>query len=330
MLRPTVDADRRLGTRLKLRDLQILIQVVQLGSMAKAASLLSISQPTVSQAIADLERAVGARLLDRGPHGVAPTIYGEIFLRRGLEAFDALRQGLRDVQRVAVPDTGDIWIGSADTWLVGFVPAVIQRLTHRHPTIAIHALEANASDFDFQKLRERRLDLMIGRIERSRLDDDLEVEVLYEEPIHVVVGERNPLADRREITLADLTNERWMMSEPTNIVASLVSGAFSAKGLEFPRATVFTTSMWVYLPLLISTNYVTVLAQSVLTYASERWPLKTLPIDLGIRSTVGLYTLRNRTLSSIVQLFVEEARSEAKFLTAVTDTGQGSSVVEKR
>jgi DNA-binding transcriptional LysR family regulator len=310
-----VDPDRRLGTRVKLRDLQILIQVVQLGSMAKAASHLAISQPTVSQAIADLEHAVGDRLLDRSPSGVVPTIYGDIFLKRGLEAFDALRQGFRDVERLANPGAGDIWIGSADTWLIGFIPAVIQRLAKRHPDIAIHASEANASDFAFHKLRERRLDLMIGRVEKSYVDDDLNVEVLYEEPIHVVVGAHNhPLADRREIALADLVKESWMMSDPSNIVASLVSGAFQANGLEFPRPIVFTTSMCVYLALLVSTNYLTVLPNSVLRYSAERWPLKILPIDLGIQSPVGIFTVKNRTLSPVVELFIEEARSEARFL----------------
>jgi DNA-binding transcriptional LysR family regulator len=320
MPRPTVDADRRLGTRIRLRDLQILIRVVQLGSMAKAASHLSISQPSVSQAIADLEHAVGARLLDRSPHGVVPTIYGDIFLKRGLEAFDALRQGLRDVERIAIPGAGDIWIGSADTWLIGFIPAVIQRLAQHHPNVAVHALEANASDFEFHKLRERRLDLMIGRIGRSYVDDDLNVDVLYEEPIHVVVGARNPLANRREITLPDLMNERWMMSEPGNIVASLVSEAFRSNGLEFPQPTVFTTSMCVYLHLLASTNSMTVLPRSVLRYNAERWSLKILPIDLGIKSPVGIFTLKNRTLSPVVQLFIEEARSEARVLTEGAET----------
>jgi DNA-binding transcriptional LysR family regulator len=320
MARPNVDADRRLGTRVRLRDLQILTHVVQLGSMAKAASHLAISQPSVSQAIADLEHAVGARLLDRSPHGVVPTIYGDIFVKRGLEAFDALRQGLRDVERLATPGAGDIWIGSADTWLIGFVPAVIQRLAQSHPNVAIHALEANASDFEFHKLRERRLDLMIGRIEGSGVDDDLNVEVLCEEPIHVVVGARNPLADRREIILADLMSERWMMSEPSNIVASLVSDAFRANGLEFPRPSVFTTSMCVYLPLLASTNWMTVLPNSVLRYNAERWPLKILPIDLGIKSPVGIFTLKNRTLSPVVQLFIEEARSEVRFLMEGAET----------
>jgi DNA-binding transcriptional LysR family regulator len=299
-----------------LRDLQILIHVVQLGSMAKAGSQLGLSQPTVSQAIADLEHAVGARLLDRGPHGVVPTVYGDIFLKRGLEAFDAIRQGMRDVEHVATPGTGDVWIGSSDTWLIGFIPAVIQRLAQRHPNIVVHASDANASDFEFHKLRERRLDLMIGRVEKSRVDDDLSVEVLYEEPLHVVVGAGNPLAGRRKIAFTDLTDERWMFSGPSNIVTTLMARAFRADGLELPRARVLTASMCVFLPLLASANYITMLPNSVLSYTADRWSLKKLPIDLGIKSPVGIFTLKNRTLTPVVQLFIEEARLEARLLAA--------------
>ena len=67
------DTDSHIGRRLKLRDLQILASVAQHGSMAKAAAQLSTTQPTVSQGIADLEDAVGARLFDRSTQGVVPT-----------------------------------------------------------------------------------------------------------------------------------------------------------------------------------------------------------------------------------------------------------------
>jgi len=64
----------QISRRLKLRHLNILLAVVERGSMAKAAEQLSISQPVISTAIADLEHVVGVRLLDRGPHGVEPTL----------------------------------------------------------------------------------------------------------------------------------------------------------------------------------------------------------------------------------------------------------------
>ena len=96
-----IDWERRIGRRVRLRDLHILFAVAQSGSMAKAAPLLGVSQPVVSQAITDLEAAVGVRLLDRNSRGVEPTLYGRILLRSGERAFDDLRQRIREIESLA-------------------------------------------------------------------------------------------------------------------------------------------------------------------------------------------------------------------------------------
>jgi DNA-binding transcriptional LysR family regulator len=74
----------QISRRLKLRQLNVLLAVAQWGSMAKAADHLAISQPVVSKAIAELEHVVGVRLLDRGPYGVEPTLYGRALLKRSI------------------------------------------------------------------------------------------------------------------------------------------------------------------------------------------------------------------------------------------------------
>ena len=99
MTRPAF-SQSRLDRRVTLRDIQILLAVAERGSMAKAASHLSITQPAVSQAVANLERAFGARLIDRGPHGAVLTSYGEVIQRRGVEVFDVLQQGFRETLRI--------------------------------------------------------------------------------------------------------------------------------------------------------------------------------------------------------------------------------------
>jgi hypothetical protein len=71
-----VDWENQIGRRLKLRDLHVFFTAVQHGSMGKAAKQLGISQPAVSEVIADLEHSLGVRLLDRSPQGIEPTIYG--------------------------------------------------------------------------------------------------------------------------------------------------------------------------------------------------------------------------------------------------------------
>ena len=64
-----MDWSDRIGRRLKLRDLHILMAVADTGSMAKAAARLTISHPAVSKAISEIEGALGVRLFDRGSHG---------------------------------------------------------------------------------------------------------------------------------------------------------------------------------------------------------------------------------------------------------------------
>ena len=95
-------SESRISRRLRFRDLQVLSAVVQCGSMLKAAKELGVTQPAVSEVIADLEDAFGVRLLDRSPRGAVPTIYGRALLKRGLAAFDELKQGIREIGRAHV------------------------------------------------------------------------------------------------------------------------------------------------------------------------------------------------------------------------------------
>ena len=73
----------RVGCRMKLHDLHVLMAVAQAGSMRKAAALLHTTQSAVSRSVADLEATIGAKLLDRDAQGVEPTRYGQALLRRG-------------------------------------------------------------------------------------------------------------------------------------------------------------------------------------------------------------------------------------------------------
>src|SRR5690349_1210672 len=100
--------ERRIGRRLRLRDLHILSTVVQWGSMAKAATDLGVSQPSVSEAIANLEAALRVRLLDRSSRGVEPTMYAQALLKRGRVVFDELQQGIQDIEFLSDPTTGEV------------------------------------------------------------------------------------------------------------------------------------------------------------------------------------------------------------------------------
>ena len=312
MRRNNADTDSHIGRRFKLRDLQILSSVAQFGSMAKAAAHLSTTQPTVSQAIADLEDVLGVRLFDRSTQGVVPTVYGDILLKSAMEAFDALKQGMRGIEFLATPGAGDVWIGCAEPTLHGFVPAVIQRLAQLHPKIVVHAADVNPAENEFQRLRDRRLDLMIGRSAMSQVDDDLHVEKLFEDSFSVVTAAHNPWARRRKVTLAELMNESWIFGEPGNATQALISDVFRAKCGGIPPISVYTTSMNLRLALLASGNYMSCIPSSTYRYGAQARSLKALPVDMGLKLPVNIFTLKNRTLSPVVKLFIENAREVAK------------------
>src|SRR5205807_4713460 len=109
----------RIGRRIKLRDLHILLAVAQAGSMSRAADRLAISHPVVSKTIADLEHALGVRLLDRTSQGAEPTTYGRALLSCGTVVFDKLRRGVQEIAFLSDPTMGELRIGSGGSHIEG-------------------------------------------------------------------------------------------------------------------------------------------------------------------------------------------------------------------
>jgi DNA-binding transcriptional LysR family regulator len=119
-----VDWDEQIGRRLRLRDLRVFFAVLDSGSLAKAAELLRVSQPAVSQVIGDLEHALGVKLFDRSTRGVEPTLYARALLVRGRAAFDELRQGIRDIEFLANPESGELTIGYPESTAATILPKI--------------------------------------------------------------------------------------------------------------------------------------------------------------------------------------------------------------
>src|SRR6516225_299678 len=192
-----MDETERIERRLKLHDLRVLMSVVDLGSMAKAAESLATSQPAVSRAIADLEYSLGVRLLDRGPWGVEPTPYGRALIKRSVAAFDELRLGVKDLESLADPTVGEVRIAAPIALASGFVAAAIDRLNRRYPRVVCHLIV----DGTARPLETRDVDLLITFNVAPIAEDHLEAQLLYADPLLVVAAKENPWSRRRKIRL---------------------------------------------------------------------------------------------------------------------------------
>jgi DNA-binding transcriptional LysR family regulator len=302
----------RIGRRLKLRDLHVLFAVIQSGSMAKAARQLAVSQPVVSAAIAGLEQTLGVRLLDRSRRGIEPTIYGRALLNHGLAAFDALRQGVKEL---ADPSAGELRIGCPEWIAAGLLPVITDRLLQRHPRLVFYVDQTITATPEFRELRERRLDLVLGRIAAPFTEDDLHADILYQEQLRVIAGLRSPWARRRRIELAELVGEPWLLTPPNQLPGSLVAEAFRSSGLELPQPKIVSFSLHLRNRLLATGRYLSVVPASLLHFGDLPSPLKVLPVDLAIEPRpVAIVTLKDRTLGPVAKLFIDCAREITKSL----------------
>src|SRR2546423_6711941 len=187
----------RIGRRLKLHDLHVLMAVVQTGSMSKAAVLLNTGQSAISRSIGELERALGVSLLERGPRGVEATQCGRVLLDGGTAVFDGLRQTVKSIEFLSDPAAGEVRIGCNLSVAASFVSAVVDLVSRRYPRIMFQlvTIEADA----LRDLHDRSLDFMIMRKSNVVADERLGFEFLFDDTFVVAAGAQNPWARRRRI-----------------------------------------------------------------------------------------------------------------------------------
>jgi DNA-binding transcriptional LysR family regulator len=200
--------------------------------------------------------------------------------------------------------------------IAGLLPVALERLRRQYPRLSFYVTHVAAVSRQYHELRERNVDLIFGRMAKP-IAEDVDATVLFHERTFVVAASHNPWARRRKIELSELVDQPWMLPPPESVVASLIADAFRAKGLDVPRATVFSSSFQLYGGLIAAGPYLAILPGSFLRFGAKHLSLKVLPVDLRIPPwPVAIGTLKKRTISPVAQLFIECAREVAKPLTA--------------
>src|SRR4029079_2011129 len=229
----------RIGNRMKLQDLHVLMTVVQAGSMGKAAQILNTTQPNISRSIGELEQALGVRLLDRHRQGIEPTEYGRALLDCGAAVFDDLRQGVKNIAFLADPAAGELRIGTTTFLAASFVSALVDRLSRRYPRIVFHIVTGYTETLH-RELAERNVDLLIIRGSGPSADPRYDFEFLFDDSYVVAAGSQNQWVRRRKIEIAELAGELWVLPPADSVIGSIVMDTFCASGLAFPPRAVVT------------------------------------------------------------------------------------------
>jgi DNA-binding transcriptional LysR family regulator len=230
----------------------------------------------------------------------------------GTAMFDELRLAVKNIEYLTDPAAGEIRIASNPVLATSFLSAVIDRMSRRHPRVAFHVLVKQA-DALRGELSDRNVDLLVARRLGNLDDERLNFEPLFEEAYVIAAGAQNPLVRQRNIELAELVNECWVLPPQDHVLGLVATKIFRASGLRYPAATVIAASPDMRVSLLAKGRFLSIFNDAVVKFPTGRPEIKILPVKLPVPPvSIGIITLRNRTLSPVARLFIQHAREVAK------------------
>ncbi|WP_182875456.1 LysR family transcriptional regulator [Microbispora sp. H10670] len=192
----------------ELRHLRYFVAVAEHLSFTVAARELHIAQQSLSQQIAALEHALGARLFDRDTRGTRLTEIGRVFLPEARAVLDRADAALQAARRAVRGETGRLRLAFLVSTANYMMPPVVRAFRRRYPDVELAAEAVGIADL-VAGLREDRYD---AAFTRPPLVDDLETEALVSEPVCAVLPTGHPLAGRAGLRLADLAAEPWVLT----------------------------------------------------------------------------------------------------------------------
>lgn len=200
---------------MKFNHLRCFCEVVDAGTLARAAERLFVAPTAISMQISQLEQQLGGELFDRSVKPMALTALGRFFLPRARELLTLGQRLEQDARDVATGKLGWLGIGFVRSLIFSVVPAAVRAFRLEHPEVKIDLIELLSEDQPAQ-LRNERIQIGLSR-HTHPIDPpaDLEHTLLFEDPFVAAVPAQHPLAKRQTARLTEL-DALPLISYPTN------------------------------------------------------------------------------------------------------------------
>ncbi|AMM16223.1 LysR family transcriptional regulator [Burkholderia sp. PAMC 28687] len=286
-------------TRLKTRQLLLLAAMEEEGNVRRAAEILGMTQPAASRLLKELEDVLEVRLFDRTPHGMHPTLYGEVMIRHARMVLSNLSQAHDEIAALRAGLVGQVQIGAIAAAAATMVPLAIARVKASYPQLQIW-LQVETSDVMLPLVAQGHLDIMVGRVleRQGQFKDAVRYEPIAEEPLCVVVRPGHPLASASTLTMADIVSEGWVLHPPGSVLRHRFDMVFSQIGLAAPDNVVNTNNIVAISGILLQSDMLAVMPEEVARQYEEFGTLKRLAIELPCRmDAFGIITRQTRLLS---------------------------------
>lgn len=293
-------------SRLRVKQLQLVIALDEHKSLHKAAAVLSVTQSAASKALHELEVMLDAELFERSASGMIPNQYGRRVIEYARLLTTDLTQLCDDITDIKSGRSGRLAIGA----IMGAIPAhVVPALDALHaelPAITVEIVEDTSARM-LSQLDDGRLDLVIGRSAVSAHPARYRYLKLADEPLSVVAGYSHSTKSQGKISMHELAHCRWVTYPSKMPLRELLERELDLAGIDTPVDTVSTASTFVTVALLNQgRDLVSLLPTGIAELFARHKMLRILPVVLRSPSQpFGIVTRRSSVLSPMAERFIE-------------------------
>ncbi|MBT2514662.1 LysR family transcriptional regulator [Arthrobacter sp. ISL-30] len=220
---------------LNVKRLELLLDVVELGSITAAAEKHIYSPSGVSQQLRRLEAEVGQPLLQRQARGMVPTDAGHVLTAHTRRILRQMAAAEADLAEIAGLNRGSLTMGTFPTLGGSFLPLVISRFKKQYPAIELHVRSSRFDDL-IEMLENGQVGMsLLWDYEWNRLNpENFALTTVFEDATALIVGKDHRLARRKQVDMGDLAKEEWIVREEEHPVVEVLHRSAQAAGFS-PR-----------------------------------------------------------------------------------------------
>ncbi|CAI8808930.1 Transcriptional regulator [Brevibacillus sp. IT-7CA2] len=289
-----------------IKHLHYFVTVCDQLSYSKAAQKLHISQPSLSNAIKNLEQEVGSPLLERNTRKMELTDAGKILYQKSLVLLSQMNMLKKEMEEVKLTGSGDLIIGIIES-VKHWIPKVIRGYQGRFPSINIKLIEVLSGKAVKESLRKYHTHLLITN--QFTDEEDIELFPLYDERLMLVLHKDHPLAQKETVRLKDLASEPFIISTEGFQTREDILTAFSFEQVN-PQIKFEIERFETALTLVRENLGVTIIPENYLSGSTDASLVRKTIDSPALERTVYLAYMKNRYLSPAVQAFLEEVRGK--------------------
>jgi len=299
-----------IASRLRLKQLRLLIALDDRGSLHKAAEQIAISQSGATKALHEVESLLGMPLFERQPKGLVANEMGRCMIRYARLIHSDVEHLREEMLSIMQGQGGRLSVGV----IMGAVPLLTRALTElrlKQPQLSVEVVE-NTSAALLGLLDQGRLDLAICRTSVGQRTSAYDCIELSEEPLAVVASKDHPLALAGEVQLSQLSDYRWVVYPKDMPMRQALERELHEAGMEVPRYPLETSSTFATI-LLVQQDptLLAVIPAEVAQFCEQFDLLVKLPVSLrALIEPFGVVSRVGTDLSPAARLLIEELRGD--------------------